>query len=218
MTLPPISEAASVTLDGWIYAMIDHGRPVTMLCLLLFGVACGSSTDVVQEEPPIFSEDFEGGLGQWVGRVTGHHALIVPDPLDAGNAVVTFSETVAAGDLFSIPISVEEGVAYELEFDYLGLPQEGSLPDNLGGFLGVSDGLPGAEVWLFGPAANQAAHLEDLIEDGHWHSYSTTFHPSSMFELSAGTIRILLEDGEGEGSIPGDAYFDDIRLYRAPTG
>jgi len=187
------------------------------VALLIAVTACGSTTDL-QEAPPIFSEDFESGLAQWVGRVTGHHAQIVPDPLNTGNSVVNFTRTVAAGDLFSVLIPVEEGVEYELRFDYLGLPQEGSLPDNLGGFIGVSDGLPGAEVWLFGPAANQAAHLRDLAEDGHWHSYSAAFRPSSMFVLPDGTIRILLEDGEGEGSIPGDAYFDNIRLYRSPTG
>ncbi len=186
------------------------GRTLALL-LALTGTACGSSTG--PESPPIFSEDFESGLSQWTGRQMGHHAQIVDDPLNPGNKVVNFTETVAAGDIFSVPIPVVEGEEYQLRFDYLGLPQEGSQPGNLGGFIGVSDGAFRAEIWLYGPAQNPATHLHDLVEDGHWHSYSVTFTPSAMFQLAEGTVYLLLEDGEGDLSVPGDAYFDNIEIY-----
>jgi hypothetical protein len=113
-----------------------------------------------------------------------------------------------------VAIPVEANEQYTLEFDYLGLPQAGSLPDNLGGFLGISAGIPGDHYWLFGPVANPAEHQHDLMEDGSWHTYSVTFTPSSLITTTDGTLRIMLEDGEGLGSLPGDAYFDNIRLFR----
>ena len=183
------------------------------LAVALVSAACSSAAE--PEEPPLFSEYFEGGLGQWTGRVTGHHAQIVPDPLNSGNSVVNFTRTVAAGDLFSVALALDVDVAYTLTFDYLGLPQAGSLPNNLGGFLGISDEIPGDHFWLYGPAANTAEHLRDLIEDGSWHSYSVTFTPSALITTTGGDFRIMIEDGEGAGSLPGDAYFDNIELRNA---
>jgi len=178
--------------------------------LTVAGVGCSSSTEPAT---PLFTEDFEGGLGQWVGRpTTGHHAQIVSDPLKSGNRAVNFTRTVAAGDLFSLPIAVVVGASYTLTFDYLGLPGANSLPNNLGGFLGIAQDIPGNHIWLYGPAANAAAHLHDLVEDGAWHSYSVTFVPSDLIDVSGGSLRIMIEDGEGVGSLPEDAYFDNIRL------
>lgn len=186
-----------------------------ILALVVAGAACGS-TDTPSEIVD-FSEDFENGLAQWTGRSTGHHAQIVADPLDAGNDVVDFTETVAAGDLFSLPIPVDVNGEYTLTFDYLGLPSASSLPDNLGGFLGISDDIPGDHHWLYGPVANLAEHDQDLVEDGAWHSYSVTFVPADLIQVAEGTIHIMIEDGEGPGSLPEDAFFDNIRLtHRAP--
>lgn len=184
------------------------------LAIAAFGSACGnSSTEIQDQTPPIFSDDFESGLTQWVGRPTGYHAQIVEDPLVPGNHVVNFTQTVAAGDIFTIPIPVDSTEVYTLTFDYLGLPQEGSIPGNLGGFIGVITGdVPGIAVWLYGPAKNPAAHLHDLIEDGQWRTYSVQFKTTDLFETTDGTIRITLEDGEGVGSVPGDAYFDNVKL------
>jgi len=191
-------------------------RGMLAVALTVAGAACGSSTappsDIVD-----FSEDFENGLAQWTGRPTGHHAQIVADPLEAGNHVVDFTQTVAAGDLFSLPIPVDVNTEYTLTFDYLGLPSAASLPENLGGFLGISDDIPGDHHWLYGPAANLAEHDEDLVEDGAWHSYSVTFVPGEVIQVMEGTIHVMIEDGEGPGSLPEDAFFDNIRLtHRAP--
>ena len=186
-----------------------------ILWLVVGGAACGSSDapqDIVD-----FSEDFENGLAQWTGRPTGHHAEIVADPLDVGNDVVSFTQTVAAGDLFSLPIAVDVYGEYTLTFDYLGLPSDASVPANLGGFLGISDDVPGDHHWLYGPAANLAEHDQDTVEDGAWHTYTVTFVPADLIQVAEGTIHIMLEDGEGVGSLPGDAFFDNIRLtHRAP--
>lgn len=183
-----------------------------VVALAVASAACSSATD-----PPSdildFGEDFEQGLSQWVGReIGGHHAQIVADPLDGGNQVVSFTRTVAAGDLFTVPIPVEVGRAYTLTFRYLGMPSDTSLVGNLGGFLGISDGIPGDHHWLYGPRENLAEHDQDLAEDGQWHSYSVTFVPTDLIEVTDGAIRMTIEDGEGLGSLPGDAFFDDIRL------
>lgn len=190
------------------------GSLATVAVLTVGGAGCGSSDEPEDEPGPVFAEDLEGGLGQWVGRpTTGHHAQIVQDPLDPGNRAVNFTRTVAAGDLFSLPIPVELGASYRLTFDYLGVPGPGSLANNLGGFLGIAQDLPGNHIWLYGSAANAAEHLYDLVEDGTWHSYSVTFVPSDLINVSGGSIRITIEDGEGVGSLPEDAFFDNLRLF-----
>jgi hypothetical protein len=180
------------------------------LALAVGGSACGST------DPPAevidFAESFENGLSQWVGRPTGHHAEIVSDPFDARNAVVTFTQTVAAGDAFSLPIPVDVNSVYTLTFDYLGLALPGSEENNFGGFIGISDAIPGDHHWLYGPVANQAEHDLDLADDGRWHTYSVTFVPSALITVEGGTIHVMIEDGEGALSLPGDAFFDNIRL------
>jgi chitinase len=180
----------------------------------MLGTACDSPTDP-WDGPPIFSEDFEAGLEQWTGRPPprDHYAQIVDDPLRPGNSVVNFTRTVAAGDLFTLPIPVDVTKQYKLTFEYLGLPSEGSLPDNLGGFLGVGDGIPGDHYWLYGPVMNPATHESDLIDDGQWHSYEAIFIPSELIAAPDGEIRIMIEDGEGIGSLPEDACFDNIQLF-----
>ncbi|NES65299.1 MAG: hypothetical protein F6K24_08560 [Okeania sp. SIO2D1] len=153
----------------------------------------------------LFFDDFESGLSQWVGKEGEvHHGQIVTDPLDSENMVLNFTALNGRGDIFSSNSFLSASGSYRLSFDYLGIAQAGSVPDNLGGFAGYSFGLPGAHFWLGGTsdASNAIPALED---DGVWHSYSFNF-------ATMNSLRVMLEDFGGSLGVAGDAYFDNVRL------
>lgn len=160
----------------------------------------------------LFFDDFEGTLSAWTGK-TGdvHHGLIVADPLNASNDVLTFTLRNSAGDIFSSAAFFDPGGAYVLSFDYLG-PAAPGLPDpNFGGFAGWSYDLPGSHYWLAGTQASYPGIFAHLIDDGAWHHYSIVFS-------NAGTtpIHVMLEDFIGSGGVAGDVYFDNVRLEAVP--
>ncbi len=99
---------------------------------------------VINAQRVLFSEDFESDLSQWIGTYAGPHSgVIVLDPLDPSNQVVAFRELTGFGDIFSYEFRVIRGEIYVLHFDYLGLPMEGSVFGNLGGFAGwAEDDIP----------------------------------------------------------------------------
>ena len=177
-----------------------------MLILLLAPV-------VTLADPPLFFDDFEDGLAQWVGVGGGpHSAIVVTDPLDPGNRVVTFTELSGTGDIFSIEVPVTSGVLYSLSFKYLGIPGMGGEDGNLGGFIGYAEDTPGEHVWLAGTTLVGGGALDDpLIDDGQWHWYCIEFDPFAFFIPSSNTIRVMVEDYWMNG-VPGDAFFDDIEL------
>ena len=158
----------------------------------------------------IFSEDFENGLGAWLGRASGHHAEIATDPLDSQNSAVRFWRTVAAGDIFSQPLDVDQSATYTLEFDYLGVYSPAWNAEKGGGYIGIADAVGGLHAWIAGSSLGEAPIV--LTSDGSWHHYRIPFIPSNYFHSSDGRIHIMLEDGEGSVA-PRDAYFDNIRLY-----
>ena len=180
----------------------------------------------------IFSDDFENGLIQWVGKNGGaHNGVVVADPLDATNTVLTFTGLSGAGDVYSTELAVDDDAVYELWFDYLGLAQEGSPPGNYGGYIGVSDQTPGygdliCTCEFFGGTITDVGQVPwtppqvELIDDGTWHSYAIPFQPFQLndFVPTNGTIRVMVEDWNGGGlvptGVPGDAYFDNIRVVR----
>ena len=153
----------------------------------------------------LFKENFESGLSAWTGKDEGpHHGKLVKDPLNDKNQVLTFTALNSGGDIFSKVINNPSG-KYILSFDYLGLTQGGSIPDDFGGFIGYSYDTPGSHTWIAGTMASYPGivyHLEDI---GQWTRIFLTFTAGSE-------IRIMLEDYIGSGGIPGDAYFDNIVL------
>lgn len=153
----------------------------------------------------LFADDFESDLSQWVGKSgSSHHGQIVIDPLNPGNQVLNFTALNSGGDVFSIDPLLSTSGEYRLSFDYLGITQPGSVPNNLGGFAGYSFGLPGSHFWLAGTSG--ASGADPILEDdGNWHSYEFTFETSNA-------VRIMLEDFSGSGGIAGDAYFDNVKL------
>lgn len=160
-----------------------------------------------------FMDDFESGLGKWTGKDGGaHHGIIVTDPLASGRGgVLSFSDFGSGGDIFSLnQISISG--SFELSFDYLGLPASGSVPGNLGGFLGIAYSLhPVAEgtdvIWYAGTIDSYPGLLIPLADDGVWHHYSVTLDGTAL-----GAFRLTLEDYVGSGGNCDDSYFDNITL------
>ncbi len=102
-------------------------------------VMCSPLSTTVAAGQTLFSDDFEGDLSQWVGKLGGaHHGIIVDDPLRSQNRVLTFTALNGAGDIFGSEVSVTPGQTYVLSFEYLGLPGFGGLPGDLGGFIGFA--------------------------------------------------------------------------------
>jgi hypothetical protein len=149
----------------------------------------------------LFFDDFESDLSEWVGKsgtTSDAHGVIVPDPLQSDQAL-TFTQLNGAGDIFG-PITPVDSPTnqYRLSFDYLGLFQGEGNPDDLGGFIGTTAG------WLAG--TSNASNGGNILQDnGQWNSYSF------LFEADA-PVQVRIEDFSGSGGIPGDAYFDNVRL------
>lgn len=206
-----ISDERGIATSTWTLGAAGAGRQVVS------ATAAGASVDFEARARPrggiLLSEDFERGLSQWVGRPSGHHAEVVADPLREHNSVVRFTRPVAAGDLFSREIRVDPLATYILTFEYLGTPGMGSSGPDLGGFIGISDGIPGSHAWLAGTEEQLAA--VELIDDGTWHSYSIPFIPAAVITTADRAIRVMLEDGEVSGGVGRDAYFDNVVLARA---
>jgi RNA polymerase sigma factor (sigma-70 family) len=168
----------------------------------------------------LFEDNFErGNLEQWTGNIYGpHHGSIVADPLRPQNHVLTFTALAAAGDIFSVePFSVTNSdQQYVLSFDYLGLAQDGSIPDNLGGFVGFATSVEDWEkmrAWVAGTDRSglAAAVGVELQDDGAWHHYEIDISNWAR-ETGALTLHLMLEDWRDIGGVPGDSYFDNIRL------
>jgi len=188
---------------------------------LSFGVLCiGLSSAFAAQDTVLFEDNFESeNLNAWVGNVHGpHHGQIVADPLRHGNHVLTFTDLNANGDIFSatsIPVT-NSHQKYVLSFEYLGLAQAGSVPGNLGGFLGLAasvDGWESGRYWLAGTDASglSTSNAVELIDDGTWHRYEIDV-TSLVREANLTEVHLMAEDWSDIGGVPGDAYFDNIRL------
>ena len=183
-----------------IHPLLQNGIVLGISALGLIFAYPAQSTDL-----NLFTDDFESDLSQWVGKGgSTHNGQIVTDPLDSGNQVLNFTKLVAGGDVFSVDPLLSTSGEYSLSFDYLGIAQEGSTPNNLGGFAGYSFGLPGNHIWLAGTSGSSGA-APILKDDGSWHSYEFTFQTPNA-------VRIMLEDFIHSGGIAGDAYFDNVSL------
>ena len=159
----------------------------------------------------LFSEDFSNGLGQWTGKNGGsHNAVVVNDPLNSGHGgVLTFTALDAGGNIFSAQPVSSLSPAF-IRFDYLGLPGPGSVPGDLGGFLGLATSRSEvSRVWLASTSPQWPATFQ-LVDDGHWHTIQM-----AMPNLGSPTY-LAMEDWVGSGGIPGDVFFDNIQVSTAP--
>ena len=193
-------------------------KSLTLPGLLLILLAVATP---VRAQFTLFEDSFESGnLNQWIGKLgLPHHGQIVTDPLNSANHVLTFADVNAAGDIFSAsPISVD-GLPrrFILSFDFLGLPIGGVPPSEYGGFAGVTTDPAGIlpHYWLAGtylPALNVPASVATvLMADGLWHHYEVDL-TEVVTANSLTSFQLMLEDWYDRGSIPGDVYFDNVRL------
>jgi hypothetical protein len=70
---------------------------IASICALYFSATASSAT--------LFQEDFESGLSQWTSNQSG---IVVIDPLQSANHVLTFTSLGSAGDIFATPVSTLE--------------------------------------------------------------------------------------------------------------
>ena len=171
---------------------------LTLLLMVPSGIA---SADV------LFFDNFEGAslpASVYTGKSSGpHNGVIVADPIQSDNAL-TFTALNGAGDIFTTATFSHPSNQYFLEFDYLGDPNQGGNPGNLGGFIGYSFGLPGLHAWLAGTGSFPTP--VDLPDTGQWEHVIVPFTTSAPFHL-------MLEDFFGSGGVAGDAYFDNLTLH-----
>ncbi len=196
-------------------------RLVALVSLVLFASSSSVHADI------LVSDDFEGSLGQWIGKGGGaHSAAVVPDPLNPSNNVVRFQSLNFGGDIFSVEVPIVPGQLYILSFDYLGLAVAGSPAGSFGGFIGICDeteSQPLDVMKFLAGTCNENNILIDIVDDGAWHSYSLVIDPSDYVTISDQHIRIMLEDWGGEvtaecpAGVIGDAYFDNVRFESMGT-
>jgi hypothetical protein len=162
----------------------------------------------------LFHEDFESGdLDQWAA---GHHGVVVLDPLQAANHVLTFTSLNAGGDIFtaaSLPVG-ESNKQYFVSFDYLGIFTNGSSPfAGLGGFFGIFVSGTEPHYWIAGTdviGLNTSLGIQ-LMDDDMWHHYEINITPL-IRENHLTQVHLMLEDWISSGGVAGDAYFDNIQL------
>jgi len=219
------STATLTLVKASMKAMFYAKLQPAAICGAALMLAVGAGALVAQQaakpqQRVVFEENFEGGtLDQWAGNLHGaHNGIIVPDPLRPQNHVLTFAALSTAGDLFTLtPILIANtNRQYVVSFDYLGLAQEGSLPGNLGGFLGIAASIDDWEhnrVWVAGTEISALTPPlgVKLVDDGTWHHYEIDISPWIQ-EAGLTVLHLMIEDWRDLGGVPGDAYFDNIRM------
>lgn len=174
------------------------------------------SLAIVQSNPAkaanfttLFFENFESNLSQWTGKDNGSHSgVIVNDPLGSGKAL-SFTSLKNGGDIFSLQSFSSPFQTYRLSFDYLGLANRWSRPNDLGGFVGYRTTLSvNADVWLAGTSRNSINLVQNFLElpdTGKWEPISISFATNK-------SIQLTLEDYFYSWGVAGDVYFDNIKL------
>lgn len=212
------------SLYGWVLRFECAEVDCEMRAVVAYAICvnaqqtASSDGDVTPDVAPAGALVFDGfsdtSLSKWVGKSGGAHSgSVVTDPLNAANKVLTLTNVIAAGDMFSQPIAVTPGVEYALCFDYMGRPVSTAGAGN-GGAIGIAAGTLDNHRWLAGTSTGGGIEQGILEDDGQWHSYRVTFYPMIQ-SSSVSSLRIMLEDFTGTG---GDVYFDDIKLVRATEG
>lgn len=190
--------------------------------LRLFGLAAAiaTATTIARADIVLFQENFErGNLEQWTGKAgEAHNGIIVKDPLRPRNKVLSFSEVNTAGDIFTVEkLAVNGPRRYVLSFDFLGRSTTPTSPVEFGGFVGIitEPAWYVEHYWVAGtylPALNvPTPTATELIADGRWRRYEIDI--TDVIETSGMTeLHLMLEDWLELQSIPGDVFFDNIKL------
>jgi len=157
------------------------------------------------------SQDFEGDLTGWSGESGGSHGgVIVPDPMEGGNNVLSFTATGSGAAIFSPEIALGPDDTLLLTFDYLGNPPQYG---ESGGRLGLAGSNYADTQWLAG-TSGLTGSTTILADDGLWSSYRITFEPPDSFIRETGAIRLVITDA---GDPADNTYFDNVVLSVAAT-
>ncbi len=137
------------------------------------------------------------------------------DPTNRNNCALTFNALTAFGDAFSRLIEGVPGRMLVMEFDYLGLPELGGVPGDLGGTIGIAEEFPAGHRWFAGTDPDPSIERDPLVDDGRWHHYSFAFDPfqpavGCCGYTGSGRFRVMLEDHLASLGIPGDSLFDNL--------
>lgn len=189
------------------------------ICITLVAILTVLASDVAAQSILLFDTFESGSLSQWTGKPgQAHHGTIVADPLNATNHVLTFTGLNTGGDIYSAEIPVlgaqQPPRSLILSFDFLGLPLAGATPPEYGGFVGI-DIVPGEYYWLaatYLPAVSPPPSPQvQLVADGSWHHYEIDLTPL-VTTLGLSSVQVMLEDWADRGSVPGDVYFDNVKV------
>jgi hypothetical protein len=182
--------------------------------------ALAAVTTPVHAQVVLFADNFESGnLNQWTGKLGGElHGQIVADPFNPNNHVVNFFATDFGGDMFSAsPVSVDgTRQRIKLSFDFLALPNGGVPPPEYGGFVGVAGDNSGTSTYFvagtYPPELNVPSSVATVLAtDGQWHHYKIDI-TDAVVAAGLTNLLVTLEDWGGRGSVPGDVYFDNVKL------
>ena len=185
------------------------------LAVLLMAV-----THPVRANIILFQDNFESGnLNKWTGKDGApSNGLIVSDPLNPANHVLTFTAVNSYGDTYSaMPLDVSRPRPYILSFDFLGVPDPNDPARQNGGFIGIAEAptSDAEQFWIAGtyPGAITVPSpvATVLVPDGVWHHYDIDFTSVVVSNNLAQTL-VMVEDWFNFGSVPGDAFFDNIRV------
>jgi hypothetical protein len=179
-----------------------------------------AATTPAHAQVTLFADNFESGnLNQWTGKLGGsHHGQIVADPFNPSNHVVNFFAVDYSGDMFSAsPVSVD-GTRQRItfSFDFLAWPVAGAPPVENGGFAAMAGDNTGATCYFvagtYPPALNVPPSVATVLAtDGQWHHYTIDV-TEVVVDFGLTNLLVALEDYYYLGSVPGDAYFDNMKL------
>ena len=218
---PPALSLINTYMKAMLFAKLKPALWTTALLLTAgIGTMFAQFSGKTQGDRVLFEDTFENGnLDQWTGNLHGSHSgVIVSDPLRPLNNVLTFAALAANGDIFStVAVSdLKANHGYIVSFDYLGSRQEGSPTNNFGGFLGVAHSIDDwreGRSWIAGTDPSGLTPIVGikLIDDGAWHHYDVDISPLVQ-RSGLNSFHLMLEDWRDIGGVPGDAFFDNIRL------
>lgn len=163
-------------------------RIIAIACMALAGLSVNPAQAAL-----LFSDSFQGTLAQWTTVGSG---VIVTDPLNGGNSVLSFTSLRSGGDIFSPSISAPAGT-YRLSFDVLGT----CGASGCGAAIGVD--APN-EQWL---ADDSGSAPTQITQTGQW------LHVDLAFTSFSSSFVLKAEDWLGVAGPAGDVYFDNICVY-----
>jgi hypothetical protein len=197
--------------------MSQFARFSLILCLGLSASSAHAQTLFLEDfgRPPCVTPMSAPAWFGKDGASVPFSAVATLDPTNRDNCVLTFNALTSFGDAFSRLIEGVPGAMLVMEFDYLGLPDRGGVPGDLGGTIGISEEFPAGHRWFAGTDPDPSIERDPLVDDGRWHHYSIAFDPFQPAPVccgytGSGRFRVMLEDHLASLGVPDDSFFDNV--------